>query len=161
MLFNMGFVTQRIISSITAAVMLLTSLNCVCHGASFSSGDAGCHEQHEATTAKSYCEHDPHKSGLEQDSNHHDEQESAPCKHDGSGDHDPSCNHCQSSLVVDSSSAKNLTHLFDFSLFAPTFTTNGISAITLVQLNPHHFLGDLPPPLPDSTLLSLHCALII
>ena len=152
MLFNMGLVTQRIISSITAALVLVTTLNCVCHGAAFSTGDAECHEQRDSATAKLCCEQDQH-------ANHHDESESAPCKHDGSGDHDPACNHCQSSLVVDSSPAKNLTHLFDFSLLAPAFNTTGINLIAAVQLNSRHFLSDLPPPVGPTTLLSLGCAL--
>jgi hypothetical protein len=165
MLFNMGFVAQHIISSITAALVLVTSLNCVCRGAAFSPSDTAnnpcCHEQREAETANPCCDHNQQTKHDEADKSHHGEQESAPCKHDGSGDHNPACNHCQSSLITDSSPAKNLTHAFDLSRFAPVFHTGSVNLFVAVQRNSHRFFGNLPPPVGPPTLLSLRCALNI
>lgn len=153
-MFNMGFLAQRIISTITAAVVLVTSMSCMCLGVQFSSGEAGCLEQREAK-ADPCCErHDPHKD-------HHAKQESSPCKHDGSGDQDHDCNHCQATLVVDSSSARSLTHQLDFSSFSPAFTAISIDFFLPVQLTARHFPGNLPPPVGPPTLLSLGCALNI
>ena len=152
MLFTMGCITQRLISCLTAAVVLLTSLNCMCAGAPFSVSGSGCHEEREAQATKQCCGHDG-------DHDSHHEERSSPCKHDGSGDHDHSCNHCQGSLVAESPSVQHFSHLFDLSLHAPAFDTNGINLFASIAPGTHHFIGDIPPPVGPPTLLSLGCAL--
>lgn len=154
MLQNMGSVTQRVISSITAALVLVTSLSCMCRGALFPSFSSSCEKQRDASTGMSCC-----VRSHEIDNDHGDEHESSPCRHDGSGDHEQSCNHCQSSLTVESSPAKNLSHLFQFSLCPLNFAADGTSLTTVVQANPHQFLSGLSPPVGPPTLLSLGCAL--
>lgn len=154
MVFAMGCVTQRLISCLTAAVVLLTSLNCMCAGAPFPTADAGCHEEHEVASANPCCGHD-------RDDHDGHEQGSSPCKHGGSGEPDHSCNHCQGSLVADSPSPQHFNHLFDLSLHAPAFDTSGINLFASVVPRVHHFIGDIPPPVGPPTLLSLGCALNI
>jgi len=147
----MGFVTQRMIATLTAAVVLMASLNCMCRAAPPSCGDADCHQPPKAA-AKPCC--DRQKTPGGQTSMPHGD-------HDDSGDRDHACNHCQSSLVSESASTKNLAHLFDFSFYAPSLAASGINLIADAPLDPHHFLNHLYPPVRPPTLLSLGCALII
>ena len=141
---------RQFVSCLTAAVVLVTSVNCLCQGALLPHDDADCHEAKEAAGKNSRCDHD--------EKGHH-EQESTPCKHDDPTRH--TCNHCQASLVSEPSSAKAVFHLFDLSLYGHAFDINALNLITLDLSHSHHFLSDLPPPVGPPTLLSLHCALTI
>jgi hypothetical protein len=158
MLFTMGCVTQRLISCLTAAVVLLTSVTCVCVGAPFSSATAGCHERRELAADKQCCRQDRDHGDHDHDGHHHPP---SPCKHDGTGDPDHSCNHCQGSLVANSPSVQQFNHLLDLSLHVPAFDTNGVNLFASVAPGTRHFIGDIPPPVGPPTLLSLGCALNI
>jgi hypothetical protein len=153
MLFTMGYMTQRLISCLTAAVVLLTSVNCMCAGAPSSVASVGCHQSRKLSAAKQCC-------GQDRDHDEHDHH-SSPCKHDGSGDRNHSCNHCQGSLVADSPSIQHFNHLLDLSLHAPAFDTNGINLFASIASASHLFIGNIPLPVGAPTLLNLGCALNI
>jgi len=145
MLFGMGQKTQRFISSFTAAMMLLTSVACLCGGAPVPPGL----DQH-AYAAKEQC----HSHAQTYEANHC-KQERSPEKEES----DHSCDHCRSTLVLGTSTSQTVTHLLHLSQHALVSWTPNIHLSVPILLNTNHFLSDLPPPVGPPTLLSLSCAL--
>jgi hypothetical protein len=157
MLWAMGFAFQRFISTLTAVIVLMASLNCVCYAGTASaahdrSGSIAS-RAHQAHKAMPCCQGEMNDPSCP--------QEPMPCHDDGSNGHHPACNHCQSSLVADFASHRTLDHSFDLTLFAPVATPSAIDLLSPAFVDPIHFPGDLPPPVDRPTLLSLGCALNI
>ena len=143
----MRFLVRRIVASVTAALVFITTINCVCQGALLPRADSDC--QHEKLAAKPCCEH-------EHEHHHHD---GPPCKHDGSQDHDPVCIHCQGTVVTEAPAPPSFVHAFALSFDLPACGFDILTPLTDLRLHAHYFAGDLPPPLTSPTLLSLGCAL--
>ena len=143
----MGYLARRVAAVLTATFVFITSTNCVCQG-SFVRVDANvCHDE-DSSVEKSCCRH----------KHHEEETESQPCHHDGSGNHDPACDHCKGTLLAaNESTTQNLSASLSVSFFVP-FTHVGIHAASIVTPTFAHCYGDLPPPVGPPTLLSLGCS---
>jgi hypothetical protein len=143
----MRFFMRRVVASVTAALVFITTINCVCQGALLPRADDDC--QHEKLAARPCCEH-------EHEHHHHGE---SPCKHDGSQDHDPACIHCQATVVTEAPAQTSFVHTFALSFDLPACGFDILAPLTDLRLHAHYFVDDLPPPLSSPTLLSLGCAL--
>lgn len=138
---------QKITAAFTSAIVLVTSLYCACYGTSTARAatPAGVPAQ-----AFNHC--------------HSDRAEKTPQKSDSPSpekDHDPTCQHCDQVTAAPEPGTRldaQQAHYQWAAIFVPLFW----SAYVLdTPVQPHCTHGDLPPPLAASTLLSLHCALII
>jgi len=147
----MSFAARQFVALVTSVFVFITSVNCVCQGSLSPVGTARC--QDEPSSKKSCCQ--PHRQQASHDA-------PAP-SHEGSGKHDPACNHCRGMLmaVKEPTSTQNISHLLAISDFVPVLDTNLIAEIDPIQLACGHRFGDLSPPTEAPTLLSLSCALTL
>jgi len=152
---------RRLVSSLTALLVLWTSVQCVCQGAMAPAGG------HEASATMEgmvdACCGGEGQSSCPMDHHRHQPAPGTPdhTTPDHSKPHDAACNHCQSSLAVDSSSTTHLNHFFDLAGFVPAWQAGGVHRIAAMALHARRFSGDLSPPVGPPTLLSLGCALNI
>lgn len=145
----MQFLVRRTIATFTALFVFITSMNCVCQGSFLRFASIECHDE-EAIVEKACCQHQHEE----------EENESSPCHHDGSGNHDPACNHCKNTLLAnESTSNQHFSDSLSLSLLTPTLDTTVISTPINASLIWFHCYGDLPPPVDRPTLLSLGCLL--
>lgn len=143
-------VAHRLIAGLTAALVLLSSINCVCHGGILAPSESDCHHE-VSTAAHSCCDH----------GDAHDDHDSAPCNHDGSSNHDAGCNHCRASLVSESASQQDFSKHFLSSFASPVLFVSNIYSLTFLHFDRRLSRSDLPPPVHPATLLSLGCLLTI
>jgi hypothetical protein len=126
-------------------MVLLCSIHCAC--------GSSVHLAHDADDAVATATLTPPCHGHH-DGAHH--SGSLPCHHDG---HDGSCKYCQPALSAESGD-QTLTDLTAhgclFGALALIPTVQPLDSLALIRFA---FYGDLPPPTPAPTLLSLHCAL--
>ena len=142
---------RKLVGGVTALMVLFCGIYCAC-----GSTATDAHEPHEAVAAATSTPHCHVQDGTDEpkaDAGHSDSQ---PCHHH---DHDTSCKNCQPTLSVDGN-GKTLTDLTPngwlFGSLALIPTIQPLDSPLLVR---SAFYGDLPPPTPAPTLLSLHCAL--
>ncbi len=147
----MHSLAHRLFASVTAAVVLLTSINCVCSGALFAPADQDGHEARQAA-GKPCCAHRE---------DHHQAQDSAPYKHDGSSDHSPACNHCKASSVSESSTSQDFSRHWLSAMDVPALGAATVHRRIVIDLRSHFSFGDLSPPIGPPTLLSLGCSLTL
>jgi hypothetical protein len=126
---------QHTISTIMAALMLVASVNCVCHAAP------------AAATSKA-----PHAC-CSNDSKEHQKQPADSERHDGK------CIHCQRSLINDTVSIKQAGHVLDPSHYMPALVLATWHVQAIAHPQSISAFDDLPPPVSPATLLDLHCAL--
>jgi hypothetical protein len=147
-----AFLFRQLVGSVTAVMVLLCSVHCAC--------GSSVHRPCDANDAAPTGTLTPHCHG------HHDDEdelhgdahrsESQPCHHDG---HDGSCRNCQPALSAESGN-KTLTDLTPHGcLFGALVLIPTVQPLDSLLLIRSAIYGDLPPPTPAPTLLSLHCAL--
>jgi hypothetical protein len=140
---------QRITSAVTALVVFITSINCVCRGGLVTPR----HSHGEQMAAA--C---PHCGGPAKGV---DDGGCSSCKHENSGHHDPAvCIHCQGTLVSESNTSHYCSHALALSFDLPLWDVQALSGLT-ADLRPRsrYFSNDLSPPLDSPTLLNLNCSL--
>lgn len=138
---------QRLFASFTAVVILVTSVNCWC-GASQAVDDACCRQ---GSQTRSCCSGDDDCG--QPDADHcpgHNGKEPHHC-----------CQHCQGTLVSESSAAQHLSTPFDYCVLHASLGTPNLQSRAIVQLQSSHHFTDPPPLCGPPTLLRLHCALTI
>lgn len=154
---------RQIIGSLTALSVLLCSLLCACPasanavGKTASDSHQAAGDKHEQRS-KGHC----HGSGSDQSDETDDHSEkpapAAPCDHGQGGS---SCTHCDSQAVVraDTAAAAELVPHQAFALhFLPVLD---LSSVRELRVQKTVALDGSPPAARWSTLLQLHCALII
>lgn len=138
------------ISAVTALSVLLCHVVCAC-GGSFSHAD-GRAVGHGAVPPKSHCHahHDDQDAG-------HGSPAPAHCPDKG---HDHSCPHCKQAGAVKIGVDKGATDLKPVGSFIG-FLDSSILALagSRSAFRVGHFACGASPPLPSTSLLSLHCAL--
>ena|ERR1051325_3626066 len=148
----MALACQRLVASVTASIVLLTSINCTCRGQIICAGaspietkpPASAHHQH-CSLPHGHCAPEP--------------AESSRCGHGNSNPTPPICHHCQTLMVSEAPTLTNLLHPLCLTSFIAEMGGCATQAISTLQPWALHLLSDLPPPSHSSTLLNLHCAL--
>ena len=150
----MPFALHRILATLTAAAVLLMSIDCACMGGMSSMRDADAAVAN--TDMMPCCAH--HGGGTH------------PCRHTNHGSHKPksnpcngACEHCSQSVIDDAVATPSHGTSFLPSAFAPVLTIDLIACWNDIDLSVRASAlipADLPPPLTSPTLLSQHCALI-
>ena len=157
------------IASLTALSVLMCSILCACPGAAASSSDRtdkppshqsrgepavpedAEHEDHDLKKASGHCHGEPTPTGQE-------DAPAQPCEDHGG----KSCSHCEQPLIS-SADNKKPVELTPHHYFLVTFFLS-LSEGTVqpkVTASKPAALSGAPPPAEWSTLLRLHCALII
>ena len=134
----------RIIAIVTAAFVSLNAAVCACGGMSRTADHGAEAVAADAAPMPMACHGEPSKS---QDGHHHD---------------GGACQHCQPAVTADAGSpaahAALLTlHPSAFAALPPLFAV----AVDSAAPDRAAFAGDLPPPAPPTSLLRLHCALVL
>ncbi len=139
--------SQKITAAFTSAIVLVTSLYCACYGTNTARASTA---RNVPAQVSGHCHsHHAEKSPQKSDS-------PSPEK-----DHEPTCQHCDQVTAAPEPGTQLDTqqaHHHWAAIFVPLL---GSANLLDTPVQPHCTQGDLPPPLPASTLLSLHCALVI
>ena len=153
---SIGVVQQigrRIVGSLTAACVLLCSIWCACGDADAAATDKGHVSARETPTSQHHCHGRPGSAG---EGNRNDSDRKAPesgGKQRGNG----GCGHCEPTLAKAEQKASTPGWPRAFSVDLVQCAIATLCGQTVSHLP--SWSGDLPPPLPQPTLLSLHCAL--
>ena len=151
------------VASLTALSVLMCGILCACPGAAEASADTGgkapSHQSHGEEAGHGH-EHSKksfgHCHGSEPAVPEQEKAPEEPC-----GDHEGQpCSHCERPLIskLDSKSAELAPHYHLVHFFLPLFQSTTQPQVT--SYRPEAVSG-APPPAEWSTLLRLHCALII
>src|SRR5262249_49149081 len=152
-MLSIGVMIQRLVSSLTAAIVFLTSVHCVCGNAINAQGAVGCHERTESSSPPRHCHGNREQCPAER-------RESSPCQHERSGNHSP-CNRCAPSMASEPSTSSDVLRLTERALTPELLACDLPVRIVINAFPSGFFFADLPPPDVPETLLRLHCALII
>ena len=152
---------RHIIASFTAAATLLTSVTCMCQGAIFPSSEVCCHT---SESAHDPCcrddDHDDHDTYARDVNVHdHDSKLAGLCDQISVKEQERSCNHCRSSLAIESVGAGGFAHLFHLTLCILDFELQPVVDFARPAVRAQHFGDDPLPSSCASTLLRQHCAL--
>ena len=151
----MPFGLQRILAVLTAAAVLLMSIDCACAGGMSSTWPSDGTPVAAGAGQMACC---AHHAGMAHHCSH---------EHDGAKRHQPNpckgqCEHCGQTVMNDSVAPPSLglsllSHAFSIVLSIDVSPQLGTVDSTFRSSAP--IAADLPPPLTSPTLLSQHCAL--
>jgi hypothetical protein len=166
----MRLLPRQMISSLTAAFVLLCNIYCACGGSVASS----CHSPAESKTVagqardaaqgpRSQCHHRDHAdAGSQSQREEHTPPQSHPPQRDGKhhqGDH--TCPHCTPAMMAQAADSKRTAELTQVSSLIAISPAWACWFCDRVPAWKPAIAGDLPPPAGSPTLLSLHCALTL
>jgi hypothetical protein len=146
-------VGRQVVGSVTAACVLLCSIYCAC-GAAGAAATDDCHVSAAETPRSQHHCHGHPSSPVE--ASHSGSEGKAP-EPGGKQDSGAGCGHCEPTLAKVEQKASTPGFFGTFSVDLAPCAIATLSDQTVSHLPPCS--GDLPPPLLQPTLLSLHCAL--
>ena len=153
----MSCTLHRILATLTAAAVLLMSIDCACMGGMSSRGDALAEAALVNHNSMPCCAH--HRGATHHCSHQHDALPrplSNPCN--------GACEHCSQSVINDAVATPSHGSSFIPSPLAPVPTIDLVTSWSNIDLSLRLSAlipTDLPPPLTSPTLLSQHCALTL